>query len=181
MIQTMPEHWPLLAAHYDLPASPRDLLRMNLTAQTFQRPKSALPTAERLTKVDLPALLTLYDLVPKGHFRPDLLDEGLFCGVREGAGARLVAAGGTHVLALPYGLAVLGNIFTHPDWRRRGCAQAVVAALVSDLLAQGCTEVILNVDVDNPPAIRVYTKLGFQPHCHIWSGPATRRAHRPEA
>ncbi len=179
LIQALPEHWPLLASHYDLPASPRDLLRMNLTAQTFQRPASALPLAERLTKADLPALLTLYELFPKGHFRPDLLDDGLFYGVREGA--RLVAAGGTHVLALPYGLAVLGNIFTHPDWRGRGCAQAVVAALVTNLLAQGCQDVILNVDVDNPPAIRVYTKLGFLPHCHIWSGPAARRAHSPGA
>lgn len=174
LIQTLPEHWPLLAARYDLPPNPRDLLRMSLTAQTFQRPTQPdLPVAERLTKHDLLALLALYDLFPTGHFRPGLLDEGLFYGVQ--AEGRLVAAGGTHVLARPYGLAVLGNVFTHPDWRGRGYSQAVVAALVADLLAQGCQDVILNVDVDNPPAMRVYTKLGFQPHCHIWSGPSMRR------
>lgn len=175
LIQAQPEHWPLLASRYDLPASPRDLLRMRLTAQTFQYPaRPASPEAERLTKADLPALQVLYDLFPTGHFRPDLLDEGIFYGVREGR--QIVAAGGTHVLARPYGLAVLGNIFTHPDRRGRGHAQAVVAALVVDLLAQGCQDVILNVDVDNPPAIHVYTKLGFQPHCHIWSAPASQRA-----
>jgi ribosomal protein S18 acetylase RimI-like enzyme len=175
LIQALPEHWSLLVTRFDLPASPRDLLRMRLTAQTFQRPAQPdLPKAARLTKSDLPALLALYDLFPTGHFRPDLLDEGVFYGVREGQ--QIVAAGGTHVLAQPYGLAVLGNIFTHPDWRGRGSAQAVTSALAADVLEQGCQDVILNVDVDNPPAIRVYTKLGFQPHCHIWSGPATRRA-----
>jgi ribosomal protein S18 acetylase RimI-like enzyme len=175
LIQAQPEHWPLLSTRYDLPASPRDLLRMRLTAQTFQRPaRPALPEAERLTKSDLLPLLALYDLFPTGHFRPDLLDEGVFYGVREGR--QMVAAGGTHVVALPYGLAVLGNIFTHPDRRGSGCAQAVTAALAADLLAQGCQDVILNVDADNPPALRVYTKLGFQPHCHIWSGTARRRA-----
>ncbi len=175
LVQALPEHWPLLASRYDLPERPRDLLRMRLTAQSFQRPaRPDLPAAERLAKGDLPALLALYDLFPTGHFRPDLLDEGVFYGVREGQ--QIVAAGGTHVLALPYGLAVLGNIFTHPDRRGRGHAQAVTAALAADVLAQGCQDVILNVDVDNPPAIRVYTQLGFQPHCHIWSGPARRRA-----
>jgi GNAT superfamily N-acetyltransferase len=173
VIQTPPEHWPLLARHYALPPRARDLLRMSLTARTFQHPApSSGPAAERLTKDDLPAMLPLYDFFPNGHFRPELVEEELFYGIRERAA--IVAAGGTHVLALPYGLAVLGNIFTHPDWRGRGYAQAVVSALVTDLLGQGCQEVILNVDVENPPAIHVYTKLGFQPHCHIWTGPAKR-------
>ena len=199
LLQALPEHWPLLSPYYNLPARARKLLRMRLTEQTFQRPtEPTLPVAERMTKDDLPALLALYDLYPAGHFRPGLLEEGLFYGVRAGAverevraagenaeaqprqapaaeGARLVAAGGTHVLARPYGLAVLGNIFTHPEWRGSGCAQAVTSALVADLLAQGCQDVVLNVDVDNAPAIHVYTKLGFQPHCHIWSATATRR------
>lgn len=174
LLQALPEHWPLLATRYDLPPGARELLRMRLTAQTFQRlTQPALPVAERMTKDDLPALLALYDLFPTGHFRPGLLEEGLFYGVR--AGPRIMAAGGTHVLARPYGLAVLGNIFTHPEWRGSGCAQAVTSALVADLLAQGCQDVVLNVDVDNAPAIHVYTKLGFQSHCHIWSATATRR------
>jgi len=177
LIQALPQHWPLLWPYYDLPANRRLLLRMNLSAQTFQRPAhAALPVAERMGANDLPALRALYALYPEGHFRPSLIEEGLFYGVR--IAQRLVAAGGTHVLARPYGLAVLGNIFTHPQQRGRGCAQAVVAALVTDLLAQDCTDVILNVDVDNPPAMHVYTKLGFQPHCQVLSGPATRRPQR---
>jgi GNAT superfamily N-acetyltransferase len=177
LIQALPEHWTLLWPSYDLPVHRRVLLRMHVSAHTFQRPASASPIAERLGANDLPALRDLYAHYPEAHFRPDLIEEGLFYGVR--IGQRLVAAGGTHVLGLPYGLAVLGYIFTHPQWRGRGCAQALVAALVSDLLAQGCTDIILNVDVDNPPARHVYTKLGFQPYCHIWSGRATRRARRP--
>ncbi|HEY7356822.1 MAG TPA: GNAT family N-acetyltransferase [Ktedonobacterales bacterium] len=176
LLQALPEHWPLLASRYELPASPRDLLRMRLTAQTFQRPARPIdkPAAERLIANDLPALLALYDLFPASHFRPALLDEGVFYGVHEGAG--LVAAGGTHIVALPYGLAVLGNIFTHPDRRGRGYAQAITAALAEGLLAQGCQDVMLNVEADNAPAVHVYTKLGFEPHCHIWSASARRRA-----
>jgi GNAT superfamily N-acetyltransferase len=173
MIQAQPEHWPLLAPYYDLPLSKRELWRMGLSAQTFQQPApDALPAAERLTPSDLPALLALYDLFPTNHFRPDLLKEGLFYGIREGKG--LVAAGGTHVIARPYGIAVLGNIFTHPERRGRGCAQAITSALVAELLAQGCQDIVLNVDVDNAPALRVYTKLGFQPHARWWSAAAQR-------
>jgi ribosomal protein S18 acetylase RimI-like enzyme len=174
VIQVPSQHWWLLHPYYTLPPKMRLLRRMALSAQTFQRPaQGTLPVAERMTKEDLPELRALYTLFPTGHFRPELIDEGLFYGVR--LAQRLVAAGGTHVLALPYSLAVLGNIFTHPEHRERGCAQAVVDALVTDLLAQGCRDIILNVDVDNPPAIHVYTKLGFQPHCDICVGPAQRR------
>ncbi len=173
LIQAQPEHWPLLAPYYDLPTSPRDLLRMGLTAQTFQRQQPTAPAAERLSPADLPALLALYDRFSSNHFRPDLIEEGLFYGVRDGP--RLVAAGGTHVVARPYGIAVLGNIFTHPARRGRGHAQAIVSALVSELLAEGCADVVLNVESGNAPAIHVYTKLGFQPRCHIWTAQARRR------
>ncbi|HEY7348698.1 MAG TPA: GNAT family N-acetyltransferase [Ktedonobacterales bacterium] len=174
VIHTPVEHWARLASYYDLPASGRDLLRMSLTAQTFQRPSlpPALPAAQRMTKDDLPALLALYDLYPATHLRPALVEEGVFYGIREGTG--LVAAGGTHVVALPYGLAVLGYIFTHPDRRGRGHAQAVVSALVTELLARGCQDVILNVEVGNGPAVHVYTKLGFQTHSRWSSAPARR-------
>jgi ribosomal protein S18 acetylase RimI-like enzyme len=171
LIQTLPEHWPLFQPYYALPASARELLRMKVSASTFRRLEQAAATPEYLRLRDLPAALALYDHFPASHFRPALLNDQMFFGVREGAG--LVAAGGTHVIAFPYGLAVLGNIFTHPEHRGRGYAQAVTSTLVADLLDQGCQDVILNVDAANAPAIHVYTKLGFQPHCRVWSAQAS--------
>jgi ribosomal protein S18 acetylase RimI-like enzyme len=167
LIQALPEHWPLLQPYYQLPASARELLRMRVSATTFRRLEQAAATAEYLRPHLLPAALALYEHFPASHFRPALLQEQMFYGVREGT--ELVAAGGTHVIAFPYGLAVLGNIFTHPEHRGRGYAQVVASTLVSDLLDQGCQDIILNVDVANAPAIHVYTKLGFQLHCRTWS------------
>ena len=135
---------------------------MAVTPTSFLPPRQAptsTPPAERLTTADLPALAALYSLYPTGHFRPDVLEHGVFYGIR--ASERLVAVGGTHAIAAPYGLAVLGNIFTHPAARGRGYAGAVTAVLVGELFRLGVSDVVLNVLADNAPAIRVYERLGF--------------------
>jgi len=174
LIQTPQEHLALFEPYYRLPPQCRALLRMAVSARAFRRPAHLpSPVVERLTKADVPALLALYSVYPENHFRPDLVEEGLFYGIREEM--RVVAAGGTHVIALPYGLAVLGNILTDPERRGRGYAQTVTARLVTELLVQGCQDVILNVDAENDPAIHVYSKLGFQSHGRLWSVLARRR------
>jgi ribosomal protein S18 acetylase RimI-like enzyme len=175
LIQAQATHLPLLEAYYQLLPGWRELLRMAVSAQTFHPPASTpgLPV-ERLTPADLEALRDLYALYPENHFRADQLEHGISYGIR--SSSRILAAGGTHVVAANYGIAVLGNIFTHPDARRQGYASAITAALARDLLAQGCHDVLLNVTADNSPAIRVYTRLGFQTHCHYWTGQAGRIA-----
>lgn len=168
LLQAQDAHLPLLRLYYRFLPGQRALLRMAVTADTFLPPEPAPRVQpERLTPADLTALQALYAHFPETHFRADQLEHGVFYGLR--SSGQVVAVGGTHVVAVDYGLAVLGNIFTHPDARRRGYARTVTTALVTDLLARGCRDVVLNVMAENTPAITLYTSLGFQTHSCYWT------------
>ena len=53
------------------------------------------------------------------------------------------------------------NVAVHPDFRRRGMAEALVNALVAELKAIGSHCLTLEVRVSNVPAVSLYEKLGF--------------------
>lgn len=53
------------------------------------------------------------------------------------------------------------NVAVHPDFRRRGVAEALVNALVDQLKAMESTCLTLEVRASNIPAISLYEKLGF--------------------
>jgi ribosomal protein S18 acetylase RimI-like enzyme len=173
LVQIQALHVPAIERHYRFPDGLVEMLRMAVTPATLVVPESApAERIELLEPADLHALSALYRMYPGSVFRPDLLEHGVFVGVRDGD--RLVAAGGTHVLAEAYGIAVLGNIFTDPDARGWGLATAVTARLVTELLARGCPDVVLNVHAENSAAIHVYTRLGFHTHARFWTGQAER-------
>ncbi|HEU5200412.1 MAG TPA: GNAT family N-acetyltransferase [Ktedonobacterales bacterium] len=174
LLQVQETHLPLFQQYYRFQPGERVLLRMAVAAGTFLPPGAPQAQPERLTSADLAAVQALYAHFPENHFRDELLEHGVFYGVR--SGDKIVAAGGTHVVAVDYGLAVLGNIFTHPAARRQGYARAITAALVTDLLARGCRNVVLNVVADNSPAITLYANLGFQTHSRYWTMQAERIA-----
>lgn len=101
-------------------------------------------------------------------FHPRQLEQGPFYGIRQ-AGV-LVAIAGVHVLSLAAGVAAIGNVFTLPQARGRGLGGAVSSAVVTDLLKQGVRTIVLNVAMDNAPALRVYRRLGFMPFCGYYEG-----------
>lgn len=124
-----------------------------------------LPDADDAVKViareDLPALQVLFETDPLAgdFFHPGLLDTGFYLGLwREGV---LAAAGGIHVIDEANGVAAIGNVTTHPQWRRQGLSRRVVATLCRRLLAKVAV-VGLNVRQDNPAALGLYRALGFQ-------------------
>lgn len=82
----------------------------------------------------------------------------------------------------PYGQGwVIANVAVYPEYRRRGIArQLMVAALES--VAQRGKFAILQVDADNPPAIRLYESLGFRVQRTFvrWRRPAYLRAPDPQ-
>ena len=53
------------------------------------------------------------------------------------------------------------NVAVHPDFRRRGIAEALVTGLVEELKTQGSHCLTLEVRASNAPAIALYKKLGF--------------------
>ena len=53
------------------------------------------------------------------------------------------------------------NVAVHPDFRRKGIAEALVNTLVNNLKKMGSRCLTLEVRASNVPAIALYEKLGF--------------------
>lgn len=112
-------------------------------------------------------------------FSPYQVESGVFYGVLdEGA---LVAVAGTHLVSETYGVAAIGNVFTHPGYRGRGYATLTTRAVAGELRRRGIRTIVLNVAQENAPALHVYEKLGFARCCPFLEGPATRLASSVEA
>ena len=56
---------------------------------------------------------------------------------------------------------IIGDVFTHPDYRGRGYAKAVTSAITNDAIVSGA-KALLHVRADNKPAIRVYRAIGYK-------------------
>ena len=54
------------------------------------------------------------------------------------------------------------NIATHPDFRRRGCASAIINALEEFLSSKNVQNIFLEVRVSNMPARTLYEGKGFR-------------------
>lgn len=136
------------------------------------RPETFLPTGDVCTRLDLghaEALANLYSLGGADAFTPSQLDRGVFCGAVRGS--TLIAAAGTHLVSDTYLVAAMGNVFVHPDHRRRGLGRAVTASVVRELLERGIRLVVLNVAQENRVAIGMYEGLGFQRNCAFFECP----------
>jgi predicted GNAT family acetyltransferase len=81
----------------------------------------------------------------------------LFAGIREGDA---VIAGG--VLALGHGWASIHGMRTALAHRGRGLATRVLAALAREALKRGHGRIVLQVEVANDAATRVYRRCGFE-------------------
>lgn len=166
------EHLPPVRARFAGVEGLHPMLRMHLTPARYRPPVRRVDGVSRLGSGDLAALLTLYADYSEGVFNTDQLAAGPFFGIR--AGGRLVAAGGIHVVARPYAIAAVGNIYTLPEARGRGYGEAVTAAVIGALFAAGCRDLILNVATDNVAAQRIYRRLGFVEHCAYQEGMVRR-------
>jgi ribosomal protein S18 acetylase RimI-like enzyme len=146
--------------------------RMVLKAARF-RPGERTGACIRLGLGHSDRLGELYSLGGGVAFSPAQVQHGVFYGVL--IKGQVVAVAGTHLVSPTYGVAAVGNVFTHPGHRGRGYGTATTSAVVAELLQRGIRDVVLNVSQDNTVAISIYERLGFEPYCPFLEGPASAR------
>lgn len=144
--------------HYRVDAGPQ-MVRMATDRRRFQPVDD--PGVERLSPSDAPELNRLYRLGFGSWLPAQSIAEGVYYGLR--IRGRIVAAAGTHIISRESRLAVVGNVMTAPEFRGRGYAKAVTAAVTAELLGF-CDDVVLNVRSDNPPALNAYRRIGYLEH-----------------
>jgi ribosomal protein S18 acetylase RimI-like enzyme len=148
------------ASLYDLDP-PVAMLRMVVDRRGFTPFEGPV---ERLGADDIDDLNRLYQLGFRAGFPASILDEGIYYGVR--VRDRLVSAAGTHAINAREGIAVVGNVLTHADFRGNDFAKMVTSAVTEELLGR-VTDVALNVHADNAPAVAAYARLGYRTHCRL--------------
>lgn len=168
-LQGTEAHQAAAADLYELDV-PLHMLRMVVDRDTFA--PFAGP-AVRLTAADIDDLNRLYQLGFRGGFPASVLEEGIYYGVR--VRDRLVSAAGTHAINPREGIAVVGNVMTHTDFRGHDFAKMVTSAVTAELLDR-VGDVALNVHADNDPAVAAYARLGYRTHCELVERLARRRA-----
>ncbi|MFT3895898.1 MAG: GNAT family N-acetyltransferase [Anaerolineales bacterium] len=87
------------------------------------------------------------------------------CFVSLTSGNKIVACG---VGVLQSGYIGLFDIVTDPDFRRHGYGQQVVQSILMWGKENGAAMAYLQVMLNNPPALRLYEKLGFLEQYQYW-------------
>lgn len=110
-----------------------------------------------LGEEDAAEMLELALLTKPGPFHPLTHRLGRFIGVREGG--RLVAMAGER-MRMP-GFAEVSGVCTHPDWRGRGLAGALMRIVMQAMLDRGETP-FLHAYAAHDKTIALYRTLGFE-------------------
>ena len=163
------EHLPVMLQHFYL-SHRQPMLRMQVTAETFQPPRQP---AARLGGRDARTINRLYSSEgANSGYTASQVEDGIYYGVY--VDGRLAAVAGTHVVSPAYGVAVVGNVYTHPHYRGRGLGGTVTGAVTAGALER-CRLVVLSVDPRNRAAVRAYQRLGYREECRLIEAAATRR------
>ncbi|HTQ15563.1 MAG TPA: GNAT family N-acetyltransferase [Rhizomicrobium sp.] len=109
-----------------------------------------------LTGDDAPAMRALVALTNPGPFGPRTHELGEFLGIR--LDGRLVAMAGERMK--PGNYTEMTAVCVHPDFRGRGYAQALLAAVSRRILARGEIP-FLHVFSDNAAAVALYRRQGM--------------------
>jgi RimJ/RimL family protein N-acetyltransferase len=164
-----PEHVDTVLATHNV-WRPQTMLRMQVTPESYREPPQHV-SVRRLIEADAHELNRLYN-EESSRYTGRQIVEGIYFGAFHRT--RLVAAAGTHIYSRREGVAVVGNVFTDQDFRKRGLGTAVTAAVTSHLL-ESCSLIVLNVDPANRTARHVYEQLGYVEAGRLVEALATQR------
>ena len=109
-----------------------------------------------MTSTDFPEMVTLARLTEPGPFRDHTANLGGFVGIR--VNGRLAAMAGQRLA--PTGFAEVSAVCAHPDFRGRGYAQALVAAVTRNIHSEGRMPFLTSFEA-NVGAVRIYQQVGF--------------------
>jgi ribosomal protein S18 acetylase RimI-like enzyme len=116
-----------------------------------------------LRTTDVPEMLVLAAATEPGPFLPQTIQMGGYFGIRASDG-RLVAMVGERLQSTAF--AEISAVCTHPDFRGRGYARALVTFLAAQIRAAGKTP-LLHVKSENGAKV-VYQKIGFRLRAAIY-------------
>jgi len=115
----------------------------------------------RLGTIDIDAIHTLYEeSYPGNWFDPRMLETHQYFGIWKED--HLASIAGIHVYSPTYKVSALGNITTHPSYRKKGYGKLATARLCQSLIRREIS-IGLNVKANNNAAIKCYEALGFKP------------------
>jgi predicted GNAT family acetyltransferase len=126
-----------------------------------------------LTDADAPEMLALAKLTEPGPFLPRTHTMGAFRGIR--IAGRLAAMAGER-FRFP-GYTEVSGVCTHPDFRGRGLARRLSAAVAARIESRGEMP-FLHAWISNRPAISLYESLGFEIRAEV-DVKVLERAERP--
>jgi predicted GNAT family acetyltransferase len=117
------------------------------------------PTADivEVTEADAREMVGLTDVAFPGFFRPRTHRMGSYYGIRSARG-ELIAMGGERMKLDGY--SEISAVCTHPDFRGRGYAEAIIWQVVRKQRGDGVRS-FLHVGAANVKAIALYERLGF--------------------
>jgi ribosomal protein S18 acetylase RimI-like enzyme len=120
------------------------------------RTKAAPADFVELGEPDVPEMLALTALTEPGPFLPATIRMGRYIGIR--VDGRLAAMAGQRLRLDEF--TEVSAVCTHPDFRGRGYAAAVMTPLIERVFSEGRTP-LLHVKTENAAAKSVYERLGF--------------------
>lgn len=168
------DHLPVLDRYFRV-TQHQLMARMLVNGETFEPPRipDGHVRVRHLRAEDARTVNRLYNTEGAPTFYSAAhIDSSFYHGVFYDG--RLVAVAGTHVVSPEEGVAVVGNVFTHPRYRGRGYATLATGSTTAAIL-ETCKDVVLTVDPRNIPAVRAYWRLGYTEVCRLIEAPVTRR------
>jgi hypothetical protein len=107
------------------------MLRMSLERARYTI-QEVDPFVVRLGHRDTAEIVKLYEHYPDNLFEPYQLESGLYFGMHRRSGGQLISIAGVHVVSKANDVAIVGNVVTHPKYRRNALATRVVARLLNE-------------------------------------------------
>jgi ribosomal protein S18 acetylase RimI-like enzyme len=134
-----------------------------MVCKTLQRQTLPEQQLQKLGKKQLQEMLDLTALTKPGPFYAHTMDFGNYYGIMEGK--RLLAMTGERMKAK--GFTELSAICTQPDQMGKGYASILLQHACERIFSKG-EQPFLHVRQDNPTALHVYKKFGFEVRTEIY-------------